>query len=201
MSFVSNLDTKLLKLGPHGHFSLRDACAGVHCMGRIGSGKTTALEIFARAYLRAGFGGLVTCAKPGEVELWKKYARQEGREKSLLLFDEREGFGFLSYLMARHGAEGIGAVTDCLMRILESVKRASGNVSKKGEEPFFEESKRLLLRFAILPLYAAKAELSIADIIRFIESAPTSAKEVTDPAWQEQSFMYQVFLPLCNRRR
>jgi hypothetical protein len=192
MNFISDLDSKLLKLAPNDYFTLRDGCAGVHYTGRIGGGKTTASEILARAYLRAGFGGIVTAAKPGEVTRWQKYCAQEGRSKSLILFDENEGFNFLSYLLARHGIDGIGTVTDCLMRVLEAVKKASGTMSKKGEEPFFEESKRLLLRYSILPLYAAKGTLSMADIVRFIESAPKTAKEVTDPEWKKRSFMYEV---------
>jgi len=194
MKFISDLQARLLKLGPYGYLTLEDACAGIHCTGRIGSGKTSAVSILARAFLRARFGGIVTVAKPGEVTQWQKYCAEEGRSKSLVLFDENEGFNFLSYLIARHGIDGIGTVTDCLMRVLEAVKKASGTMSKKGEEPFFEESKRLLLRFSILPLYAANGSLSIADIIRFIESAPTSAKDVTDPEWKKNSFMYRTIV-------
>ena len=133
MKFISDLDARLLKLGPNGYFTLRDACAGLHATGRIGGGKTSAASILARAYLRAGFGGIVTVAKPGEVTQWQKYCADEGRSKSLILFDEHEGFNFLSYLVARHGIDGIGTVTDCLMRVLEAVKKASGTMSKKGE--------------------------------------------------------------------
>ena len=194
MRFITDLDAKLLKLAPNDYFSLRDACAGVHFTGRIGGGKTTASGILARAFLRAGFGGNVTAAKPGEVELWKQYCKEEGRSQSLLLFDENEGFNFLSYLLARHGIDGIGTVTDCLMRVLEAVKKASGTMSKKGEEPFFEETKRLLLRYSILPLYAANGSLSIGEIIRFIESAPKTERQVTDPEWKKRSFMYEAIV-------
>jgi hypothetical protein len=192
MKFVSELDAKLLKLAPNAYFTLRDACAGVHYTGRVGAGKTTASETLARVYLRAGFGGIVTAAKPGEVTRWQKYCEEEGRSKSLILLNEKEGFNFLSYLLSVHGIEGIGAVTDCLMRVMEAVKRASGNMSKKGEEPFFEESKRLLLRYSILPLYAAYGSVSIADIVRFIESAPKSAAEVNEPKWKASSFMFET---------
>jgi hypothetical protein len=77
---------------------------------------------------------------------------------------------------------------------MEAVKKASGTMSKKGEEPFFEETKRLLLRYSILPLYAANGSLSIGEIIRFIESAPRTPKEVTDPEWKKRSFMYEAIV-------
>ena len=40
-------------------------------------------------------GGLVLCAKPEEVELWLKYAKDHGRSNSVIVFDEKEGFNFI----------------------------------------------------------------------------------------------------------
>ena len=193
MAFVSNLDTPLLQLSGQDNFTLRDACAGVHVFGGIGSGKTSGSgKMLAGAYLRAGFGGLVTAVKPEEVELWQRHAAEHGREKSLVLFDENEGFNFLAYEMARQGADGIGTVTECLMRILEAAKKASPTASQRGGEAFWEDAMRQVLRYAIPPLYAAGGSLSIADLIRLINTAPTSGKDVTNPDWQKNSFMYAV---------
>ncbi len=193
MAFVSNLDAPLLQLSAQDNFTLRDACAGVHVLGGIGSGKTSGSgKMLAGAYLRAGFGGLVTAVKPDEVELQQRYARQHGREKSLILFDESEGFNFLAYEMARQGVDGIGTVTECLMRILEAAKKASPTASQRGGEAFWEDATRQVLRYTIPPLYAANGVLTIPDIIRFINTAPTSTKDVTNPEWQSRSFMYEV---------
>ena len=75
MSYVSNLDTPLLKLSATDSFTLRDACQGVHVFGGIGSGKTTGSgQALAAAFLRAGMGGLVLAAKPDEVDRWVQYA-------------------------------------------------------------------------------------------------------------------------------
>ncbi len=193
MSFVTNLDTPLLRLTPWDNFSLRDACAGVHIFGGIGSGKTSGSgRMLAGAFLRAGFGGCVTAVKPEEVELWRRYAREHGRESSLVLFDENEGFNFLSYELARQGMDGIGTVTECLMRILEAAKRASPTASQKGGEPFWEDATRTVLRYAIPPLYAANGALAVGDIIRFISCAPQSLQDVTDERWQKRSFLFEV---------
>src|SRR5215469_4157646 len=100
MSFVSNLDAPLLKVSAQDYFSLAHACQGVHVFGGIGSGKTSGSgKMLCGAYLCGGFGGLVTAVKPGEVELWIRRAREHGREKSIWLFDENEGFNFLAYEM------------------------------------------------------------------------------------------------------
>ena len=193
MSFVKDLDTPLARLSAGDNFTLRDACAGVHIFGGIGSGKTSGSGRFVSGmYLRAGCGGVVTCVKSEEVELWQRYAAEHGRSKSLVLFDEHEGFNFLSCELARQGMDGIGSVTECLMRILEAAKRASPTASGRGGDAFWEDATRQVLRFAIPPIYAASGTLSVADIIRFLSTAPTNVKEPTDPDWQRRSFMYEV---------
>ena len=126
MSYLTKLEAPLLQLSPKDVFSLRDACAGVHIFGGIGSGKTSGSgRMLAGAYLRAGMGGLVTAVKPEEVTLWQRYAAEHGRSNSLILFDEHEGFNFLAYEFGRQGIDGVGTVTECLMKILEAAKRAS----------------------------------------------------------------------------
>jgi hypothetical protein len=88
--------------------------------GGIGSGKTSGSGRFISGmYLRAGYGGVVTCVKSEDVDLWQRYAAEHGRSKSLVLFNEDEGFNFLNYELARQGMDGIGSVTECLMRISE----------------------------------------------------------------------------------
>jgi hypothetical protein len=192
MTFIKDLDTPLLRLSPHDFFSLRDACAGVHAFGQIGAGKTSGAKVLAGAYLRAGFGGLVTAVKPEEVELWKRYAREHGRERSLILFDENEGFNFLTYELSRQGMDGIGTVTECFMRILEAAKKTNPTATHRSGEAFWDDAARKLLRYTILPLYAANGTLSIGDIIRFLVTAPQSSGDVTDAEWQKRSFMFGV---------
>lgn len=86
---------------------VKDACEGVIIFGATGSGKTSGSgQTLAREYLRAGFGGLVLCAKPDEPALWVKYASQVGRESDLILFgtDHKWSFNFLEHESRRQGA-------------------------------------------------------------------------------------------------
>ena len=173
MTFVRDLDTPLLRLAPNDFFLCVTACGGVHAFGSIGSGKTSRSRMLAGAYLRAGFGGLVTAVKPEEVEQWKRYAKEHGRERSLILFDEHEGgFNFLSYELSRQGMDGIGTVTECLMRILEAAKKTNPTATHRSGEAFWDDAARKMLRYTILPLYAANGTLSVGDIIRFLTTAP-----------------------------
>ena len=78
--FVKDLDAPLLKLATGVNFTLRDACAGVHAFGAIGSGKTSGLgKMILGAYLRAGFGGIITAVKPDAVDDAIRDVRAHGR--------------------------------------------------------------------------------------------------------------------------
>jgi len=192
MNYVSELDTPLLQISAADQFTLRDACQGVHVFGGIGSGKTSGSgQAVAAAYLRAGFGGLVLCAKPEEADLWIRYAKQNGRANSLILFGERGGggFNFITYELARQGADGTGSVVECLMRILEASRLTSPSAGRGGE-PFWEDATRQVLRNTIPILYAATGSVQIPDIIRFVASAPMSHEQLHNSDWQAQSFMF-----------
>ena len=142
--------------------------------------------------MRAGFGGLVTIAKPDDIALWRGYAKAHGRSDSIVLLDENEGLNFITYEMARHGLDGIGTVIECLMRIVEAAKRASATASQKGGEAFWEESMRMTLRDAVPALFSASGRVSISDLIRFISTAPQSQSEAKSAEWKRSSFMYEV---------
>lgn len=199
MGFVNQLDTRLLQLSKHDHFTLRDACQGVHIFGGIGSGKTSGSgKALASAYLRAGFGGLVLAAKPEEVDLWLRYARDNGRANSVILFGDRGGsFNFLTYELSRQGHDGIGSVVECLMRILEAARLSKGDGARN--EPFWDDATRQLLRNSIPILYAATGAVNLPDIIRFVSSAPISADQLQTHEWQQNSFMFQALLAAKER--
>lgn len=64
--------------------------------GGIGSGKTSGSgESLARAFLGAGFGGLVLCAKKDVLDDWKRYAQATRRASHTLVLDASGDFVFL----------------------------------------------------------------------------------------------------------
>ena len=194
MSFVKDLNAPLLRLSGNNIFTLMTACAGIHIFGGIGSGKSTGPgKMLAGVYLRAGMGGIVSIAKPEDLSLWKRYAAEHGRTKSLVLFDHTECFNFLEYELGRQGGiEGIGTVTEVLMRVIDAAKRASPTAGQRGGEAFWDAASRAILRYCIPLLYSAHGTVTMEDIIRFITTAPTHLKDVTDPDWQKRAFAYQV---------
>jgi hypothetical protein len=196
--FATDLDTPLLRISPHDHWTLRDAFNGLHCWGGIGSGKTSGTgKAVATALLRAGFGGVVFVSKPEEVPAWINYAQQNGRGQYVVLFDERKGFNFLDHQLARHGLKGIGSVTECLMHVLEAADNAMG-AGGKSPEPFWDQSARQRLNYTLPLLYSAYGRVSVSDIVTFAASAAEKPEDYKDPAIIERSFAAQTMRKAVN---
>lgn len=188
MSFANSLDTPLLNLSAKDSFTLRDACNGVHIFGGIGSGKTSGSgKTLAGAYLRAGMGGLVLCAKPEEVNLWLDYAHQHGRRQSVILFDENRGFNFIDYELARQGTKGISNVTECLLRVLEAADQATGRHGGTSDQ-FWVDAIRQILNYTIPAIYSAYTKVTVSDIIYFVSSASTKPEQLADDNWVADSY-------------
>ena len=187
-AYVGDLDKALLSLSAKDQFTLRDACAGVHIFGGIGSGKTSGSgKALASAYLRAGMGGLVLCVKPEEVELWLKYAKENGRRDSVVLFDAQQGFNFIEYEFARQGVAGVSNVTECLMRILDATDHATG-AGGVSSDPFWPQSIRLVLNHALPVIYAAHGQVTIDSVIDFVTSAAVKPEQYKNEDWCAGSF-------------
>lgn len=188
------MDNALLKLSSADMFTVRDACQGVAVFGGIGSGKTSGSgQALATAYLRAGFGGLVLCAKPDEVALWRRYAAESGRTSSLIEWNgPNHGFNFITYELIRQGPMGLNSVIECLLRVVEAARLAGPTPGRSGES-FWEDTTRQLLRNSIPVLYAAYGSISIPQICEFVRSAPRSVQQMDDADWQARSFMFATF--------
>src|SRR5471030_2057703 len=137
-----SLDKVIYSFNGQEDFTIGNACEGVQIFGGIGSGKTSGSgEALARAFLTAGFGGLVLCAKKDVLEDWKRYARETGRAEQVLVFDGSGDFvfPFLQYEIEREG-EGAG-YTDNLVRlfttIYETIDRSSHG---DGSDPYWERA-------------------------------------------------------------
>lgn len=197
---AGQLDTPLLQLTPWDSFSLRDACQGVCILGGTGSGKTSGSgKALALSYLKAGFGGIVLCAKPEEAALWRSYCAAAGRTSSLIEWDGTNGgYNFIAAELARQGGEGLSTVVECVMRILEMAKNASPMPTRPGEA-FFEDAIRQVLRNSIPVLYAAFGQVRIADLLAFARSAPRSREEMTNTDWQRDADFCRVFTMAAPR--
>src|SRR5436190_4949149 len=120
------LDAPLLWLSKKDPWTIRNAFEGTAVLGATGSGKTSGSgQALAKAFLSAGFGGLVLCAKPDEAELWRRYCRQTNRSDSLIIFGPQQPyrFNFLNNEFTRPGA-GAG-LTENLVRLFTTIMQVA----------------------------------------------------------------------------
>lgn len=185
--YISQLGAPLIRLSKRDSWTLEDAVAGTHIFGGNGSGKTTGSgQTLAKAFLRAGFGGLVLCAKPDERVNWERYAKACGRDKHLIIIsaDSPWRFNFIQYELERPGdpATRVENLLSTLMNILEQTGRERGG----GEDgSFWQQAAELLLRNALMILAASRTHFSLFDLQRFIDTAPHDVAQAASRDWQQ----------------
>ena len=190
------LDRAIYSFNNEEPFTIGNACEGVQIFGGIGSGKTSGSgEAIARAFLTAGFGGLVLCAKKDVLEDWKRYARETGRAEQLLIFDASGDFvfPFLQYEIERKG-EGAG-YTDNLVRLFTTIYEAIDRSSHSdSSDPYWERAMQQLLRNTIDLCMIARGTVSVPLIHDVILSAPTSITQLDTDAWKNKSLCWKLLL-------
>lgn len=196
------LDRPLYHFNGTEPFTLADACEGVQIFGGIGSGKTSGSgAALARAYLNAGFGGLVLTAKKDVLDEWKAYAAETGREKQLLVFDAsgKFVFPFLQYEVERDG-EGAG-YTENLVRLFTTIYEAMDRGQAiGGKDPFWPRAMQQLLRNSIDLCLMARGTVSISLLRDVILSAPQTSEEVDDASWRAKSECWKLLYEIHGKK-
>ena len=187
------LDAPLLWLGKNDPWTIRNACEGTAIFGATGSGKTSGSgQALAKAFLSAGFGGLVLCAKPDEAELWRRYCQQTNRSDSLIIFGPQQPyrFNFLNYEFTRPGA-GAG-LTENLVRLFTTIMQvAERQRGHNSAQDFWERTTKQLLRNCIDLVAIARGRLLLQEIYDVIVTAPSTPEEVGSEAWQQSSLCWR----------
>ena len=180
-----SLDAPLLRLSSRDVFTVRDACAGVHAFGANGSGKSSGIgRTLAKAYLRAGFGGLVMVAKPDEAQQWRRYGEETGRLDQMIFVgpDQPWRFNFIEYELGRHEGDPARRVEN-LLKVLSSLLEQTGRQASSGEAQFWQNAAEMLLRNALMALAAARQTFTLADLQTFIDTGPRSEAEAQAPVF------------------
>lgn len=189
------LDRPLLFFGDDS-LRLRDCVEGIFISGSTGSGKTSGSgAALARAYLQHGFGGLVTCAKPDDAEIWRRYARETGRERDLIFFGPRHPhrFNYLNFAASLTPADlrPTENLTQLLGTVIEVANRGQ---SANSQDPYWARAAQQLIRNAVdLVLLARGARgLTLHEIYQVIISAPTDSDQLRSKDWQRGSRCMQL---------
>ena len=188
MSYITD-DTPLLCFSPHDMHTVEDSFTGAQIFGMTGSGKTSgSAQALIRAMLQAGYGFLVLCAKPGEADLWRRYAKESGRASELLVFGDNEhGFNFLNYEMSSpQGPASANNAVELFRKMIEAGQLFQANAG--GNQKFWDDSIKELLQYSIMALYSAYGYVNLDDIIQMSTSAPKQG-ELQQAQWRDDSFL------------
>ncbi len=183
---LSHHEAPLLRFG-RDVWRVRDAYEGTAIIGAPGSGKTSASGYaIALALARAGWGGIVLCAKPDEADRWEALCRLAGRQRSLMRFDGsgRYRFNFLRYAMA--AASDTDPVTNTVAVLTHVLRTASGEVGSPvggGDNPFWGKSSREFLAHGSAVLWCAYGDITLPDLLKLIQSRPPKPDDLSGMAY------------------
>jgi len=185
------LDMPLLRFDAEGAsnaLTLRHACENTQIFGRLGSGKTSGSGLqLARAFVAAGFGGLVLSAKPSDLKMWRKLCDAAGRRDDLIVFGAGGDcrFNFMDYELKRQG-EGVAEISNITSLLTQLSELKQGRQGGENEA-FWRSNLERLINNALQVAIAADGTASLARVEELITSAPKSLEQRNDPEWQETS--------------
>jgi hypothetical protein len=168
---------------------ISDAVTGVAVFGATGSGKTTGIgRQIAHAYLAAGFGGLVLCAKSDECRQWQAWAHETGRADDLIIVEPSGAsrFNWMDYEANRSGA-GAGLAINIVAMLDELGGVAAGDAGSAegsdGAAKFFRDSLHHLNTNAVDLALLAGLRVSLPLLRSIILSAPLTLAEAASETW------------------
>lgn len=196
-----DLATPLLQLSPSDSWTIADATEGTQVFGATGSGKTSGSgAAIARAFLKAGMGGLVlVCKNQDGLNWWTERAKETGRLRDVVAFGPKHGhrFNFTDYVLrgeSRSPENFIRGIN------LLSVSGKGGQVSRENED-FWNKGSEEMQRQSLTPLQAAGEKCSIENVHRFITSAAQSPEQIHDPEWWGKSYHAKCMLKAGERMK
>lgn len=172
---------------------LKDAFEGILILGAPGSGKTSGSgTAFAEALIRAGFGGLVLCVKPGEAQRWQRLCERCGRGDVVVTVN-RNGpcLNILNHEVQRPG-DKIG-LAENLVKLVRVLVEASGRSSgRQMNESFWTNATNQLMRSLFEAFIMAGETLSTDGLVKFLTVAPQ--KPLKDPRtdWKRIPFFGDI---------
>jgi TraM recognition site of TraD and TraG len=199
------LDTPLL------HYSRRDAWTIGHAvqntviMGQTGSGKSSGSgRQIALAFLRAGFGGLVLCAKPDEARVWREYCRAAEREQDLVVVGPGSPWRFNPFMFESlrrgPGAAQVESLVALFSSLLELTQR-NGSLGAGGRDndQYWMRACLQMVRNFVNLLVLAEGQLTIDSLYRAVLSAPTSVDQACSDNWKRSSFCFRLLTSADQR--
>lgn len=171
-----NLDTPLIRFGDESEataFTYRTSFNSVAVFGNTGSGKTSGvLAKLMSVYMQHGYGMLLLTSKPDDAEIYKRYAKQYGREQDIVEIKPggKHAFNFMHY---ESTAKSELSFARSLQDVLNVVIQATEDRDDANDrDPFFRKSLQSLIKETIQLLLLAYNEVTIPELYAVAQSTP-----------------------------
>jgi hypothetical protein len=175
-------------------WTLRDALEGLVIMGQQGGGKTTGSgALLARNFLKAGFGFLVCCRKPDEVDNWIRYTKETDRKKDLRIFSSDGDLRF-NFIEHESRTSNLGYVEDLVTLITDIASIFRVGQDGGTNQHFWLAERQKLVRNTLTLLLLAREPITIRNIYEVVSSAPRSIEQVNSEDWKKESFTFSLLL-------
>lgn len=168
------LSMPILNWSPLDILRLEDLLRGCFISGSTGSGKSSApLSYLTKACMKAGFGMLMLCPMPSDVDTYQKWAKQEGRNDIVVFsLKNKSLFDFLSYALR----QGIIEELIELLGAVYQVSSGQGGISDDGN--YFQSSAEMLMRHSFEAVHSAKGSANLFIARDCIRGLPNSVVEM-----------------------
>ncbi len=171
-------------------WTIRDSFNGCAVFGGIGSGKSSgSARQIALKFLEAGYGGLVLTCKEDEKKTWQEYCRETNRLDDLVIIEPngKNFFNFLEYeSSARDDRESF---TANVVHLLNTVIKANDDKERSTDnDPFWEESRNLLIYNVIDLCLLAYGKVSVQRMYDIVLSAPKAGEKSKDASGENTDF-------------
>ncbi len=128
--------------------------------------------MISRKYLQHGFGFLVLTVKTDEVDVWRQYCKETGREKDLIVVEPGGGqyFNFLEY---ESTVKSETSYAHNLLQLLKTVIEASEERSSgSSQDSFWENALELYILNIINLCLLAYDKVTVPLLYEIAQSAP-----------------------------
>jgi hypothetical protein len=200
-----SLHTHLIRWSKRAVWTVGHSVQGTLIAGETGGGKSSGSgKELSLAKMRAGYGGLVLCAKPDEASVWIDRARQVGRSADLIVVRPGGRWRFNPFTHeAQRSGPGAGHVETLVAlfaSLLELTQRNAGPGSggREGEQYWLRACLQLVRNFLTL-LVLSGDDVTVDALYRAIVSAPTSLDQACSATWKQVSFCHRLLAQADER--
>ncbi|MEO1162855.1 MAG: type IV secretory system conjugative DNA transfer family protein [Chloroflexota bacterium] len=183
--------TTILPLTNRDQLTWQDGFTGILVLGASGSGKTSSsMASLLRNMAQDGAGGLIACIKADEAEHITRHLRAVGREQDILRItsDGKYRFNLLEQLL--QDGQPLDQVDETVAFLSRLQIMLTGKTSHTDD--FWQTNSNILIQHSLQLMILSHCPISFTHLHQIIAAAPTSAAQIDNRYWQQQSLFWKL---------